>query len=286
MENYRLEQDDVQNDSDFNLPSLEASNWADEFRYSNGKWLDKGRSLRSELIDLAHGSHRELSQACDKKKRLLSTRIYFCANRLARLGYGDGAEFITEILLNQPWIIRQPHYVIRGLAIQGYAHNISQLFDHYDVPDSSWRSALLAVIIRSIRHLDEVPKPLEDGVIRIAIDNDLDPILRLVATETWLMKLDCQRVVEHEATIRQIINMEKSSRVLKNYLLLLGKCVRDGTQQRDYEDPLLKSAMEVDDTGNIEELFDYVEPDILRKRYYSTYYPSHIDFDDEAPYWF
>ncbi len=283
-ENYALEEEDGQNDLDFIVPPLRQQNWADEFTESNDKWIEKRRLLRNELIDLAQESYRELPNACDKKKRLLSTRIYFSANRLARLGYGDAAGLITEILLNQPWIIRRPQYVIRGLAIQGYKEHISQLFYHYNVTETSWSDSLMAVVIRSIRHLSEVAKPLEDGVICIAVNKESAPILRLVATETWLMKLDCQRVVDHVSTIRQIISEEQNSRVRKNYLLLLAKCDCDYTQQRDYEDPLLMRAMEVALTDNIDELFADVEPDILRERYYSTYYPSYIDFDDEVPY--
>ncbi len=284
VDKYTLEQEDEQDDCDIKFPPFGAQNWADEFTGSNDRWIAKRRLLRTELIDLAQKSYRELPNACDNNKRLLSTRIYFSANRLARLGYDDAARFITEILLNQPWIIRRPQYVIRGLAIQGYAEHISQLFIHYDESRMSWTDSFLAVIVRSIRHLSEVAKPLEDGVIRIAVNEESAPILRLVATETWLMKLDCQRVVDHVSTIRQIISEEQNSRVRKNYLLLLAKCNCDYNQQQEAEDPLLMQAMKVALTDNIDELFAEVEPDILRERYYSTYYPSYIDFDDEVPY--
>ena len=138
-------------------------------------------------------------------------------------------------------------------------------------------------LIRAIRHLNDVPETLEDGIIRIAVDDNSDQVLRLIATETWLMKLDCRRVAEQVLTIRQIISEKQSSRVRKNFLLLLAKFERDYVQQREYEDALLMSAMEVALTGDIDELFACVEPDILRERYCSTYYPSYIDYDEEYP---
>lgn len=279
VENYQLAEEDEQNVCDAIVPPLGAQNWADEFRVSNEKWLEERSSLRTKLIDLAQQSYRDLPNASDKKRRLMTTRIYFSANRLARLGFGDAAEFFTRILINQPWIIRQPQYVIRGLAMQGFPDLVERLFNHYLGLEKRWSSSYLSVIIRAIRHLNDVPETLEDSIIRIAVDDDSDQVLRLIATETWLMKLDCQRVLEHVSTIRQIISEEQSSRVRKNYLLLLAKCERDYIHQNDFEDPLLMDAMDVALADNIDELFADVEPDILKERYYSPYYPSYIDFD-------
>ena len=189
-----------------------------------------------------------------------------------------------QILINQPWIIRQPQYVVRGLAIQGCSEQIERLFHHYCDSDKCWASSFLAVIVRSIRHLDKTPEVLEDGVIRIALDSDSDQILRLLATETWLMKLDCRRVAEHETKIRQIVGQEPA-RVRKNYLLLLGKCMRENLQRCDYDDPLMVSAMEVALSGSVEDLFADEEPDILRERYYSRYYPDNFsDYGDDGYY--
>ena len=163
--------------------------------------------------------------------------------------------------------------------MQGFPDLVERLFNHYLGLEKRWSSLYLSVIIRAIRHLNDVPETLEDSIIRIAVDDDSDQVLRLIATETWLMKLDCQRVLEHVSTIRQIISEEQSSRVRKNYLLLLAKCERDYIHQNDFEDPLLMDAMDVALADNIDELFADVEPDILKERYYSPYYPSYIDFD-------
>ena len=287
VEKYRVKSEDEEGKRcGFTLPPLDAPNWSDEFKASNGDWVKERRTLRSELVALAKDSYRDLETVdCPRKRRLLSTLIYFSANRLATLGFGDSAVFFMQILINQPWIIRQPQYVIRSLAIQGFSTHIECLFDHYSDLDKCWSSSFLAVIIRAIRHLHEVPEPLEAGVIRIAIDSNYDPILRLLATETWLMRFDCQRVLEYEAKIRQIVGQEQSARVGKNYLLLLGKCMRDRPQHCDYDDPLMMSASEVALSGSLEDLFNYEEPDILRERYYSRYYPDNFsDFGDDGYY--
>ncbi len=286
VEKYTPDQDE-DNDKKYELKMrpLDDPNWVNLFRTANDNWFKEREGLRIDLIRLAENSYKEyLAEECEKKKRLLSTRVYFSANRLASLGFGDSAEFFTEILEDKPWIIRQPQYVIRGLAIQGYSDHIGRLFARYQELDNPWSDSFLAVIIRAIRLLDKVPESLENSIIRIALDDESELILRLLATETWLMKLDCKHVVQHWSRIQEISDQELCARVRKNYLLLLAKCVRENVQQREFEDPLLTSAMEVAFTENVEDLFDYVEPDILRERFYSPSYPDFIDFDDDAPY--
>lgn len=271
------------------LPPLDAIDWASKFTDSNGEWLKDRDTLRKDIIERAIKSFEDLgSSESSVEQRLQSTRIYFCANRLARLGYGDAIELFTEILLSHPWIIRQPQYVIRGLAIQGFVSQVERLFNHYRGLENTytWASSFLAVIIRAIRHLNEVPESLETDIIHIALDENSTPVLRLLATETWLIKLDCWQARQHESRIQQLIDHEQCARVKKNFLLLLAKCKKqDNLQILEYEDSMLESAMRLALEGSVEELFADVEPKILRERYYSRYYPDNFsEFGDDGPY--
>ena len=287
VENYALEQEAGENAYELHMPSLGNPNWATEFRTANGTWIEDREALRTDLINLAKDSFDALpSVECDKKRRLLSTRIYYSANRLATLGFGDASKLISEILIDQPWIIRQPQYVIRALAIQGHSEHVECLFHHYRKLDSCWSGSFLAVIIRSIRHLQNVPESLESGIISIATDSASDEILRLMATETWLMKFECQSVQNHESEIGSILRMGQSSRLRKNYLLLLGKCIREtAVLSPQNKDPLLERTMEVLHDDNIDELLNSVEPDILRERYYARYYPETFgEYGDDVSY--
>ena len=267
-----------------NLPDFDSPKWAEQFISTNSKWIKERDTLRTDLVQLVLDSYRELETVtCPAQKRLLSTRIYFSANRLSSIGYGAAVDPITDILVEKPWIIRQPQYTIRGLAIQGYSEQINRLFEYYVLLNESWASSFLAVIIRAIRHLEEIPDELEGKVIQIAVDNESKEVLKLMATETWLMKLNCVRVAKHEAEIRQFLSTEQSARVRKNYLLLLGKCKHDIPQHPDDDDPLLRDAIEIAHSGDVEELFEREEPDILRERYYSRYYPDRFsDYNDDG----
>ena len=285
VEKYTIDQEE-DNDKKYEikLRPLDDPNWADAFKTANGNWFKERECLRAELIDLAENSYKEyLAEECERKKRLLSTRIYFSANRLASLGFGDSAKFFMQILLDKPWIIRQPQYVIRGLAIQGFSDHIGRIFAQYRQMANCWSDSFLAVIIRAIRHLEEVPDIFEDDIVRIALEDSSGDILRLLATETWLMKFDCKHVERHKSRIQEIVNQEQCNRVRKNFLLLLAKCVSGSVERHEYQEPLMDRAIEIALEGNIEDLFDYVEPDILRERYYSPTYPDFIDYDDDAP---
>ena len=67
---------------------------------------------------------------------------------------------------------------------------------------------------------------------------------------------------------------ELTDRMQKNYLLLLGFCSKDEPDEPGNIDYMLKFAHQLVQDGDINELFDYVEPDIIRKKYYAWEYPD------------
>ena len=154
------------------LPSLYVSDWALEFSRNNPVWIQERNSLRNDLAALVSSSHSNMDAKRDSEgNRIIRTRIYFAANRTSRLGFGRSADMIRDILRDQPWIIRQPQFVLRGFAMQGLAGHLESLFAHYKDQNTPWAHSFLAVILRALRHLDSLPDQLQAGTVDVALDN-------------------------------------------------------------------------------------------------------------------
>jgi len=63
-------------------------------------------------------------------------------------------------------------------------------------------------------------------------------------------------------------------RLMKNYLLILGKHGRKISKDENNQDYLLNNVYEIIQEDNIDSLFYYQEPDILAKEFYSGYRPD------------
>ena len=262
------------------MPSLCPSEWALAFRRLNSTWFQELDTLRRDLQELVVQSHLDLSECRDaEQSRVYRTRIYFAANRLSRLGFGNKANMIAGILREEPWIIRQPQYVLRGLAMQGYGQQLASLFSHYDDHEALWAQSFLAVILRSVRELEVLSQDMIDRVVRVALDTRYVKVARLMATETWLLKLDCSHVEKHCSMLQGLLTQEENARLRKNYVLLLGKCKRDTIPDCKSGDPLMLNAHDLAHAGCIDDLLEEVEHATLRDQYYSGYYP-----DDESEF--
>ena len=267
------------------FPPLDSQDWAAEFISLNSDWNQKRSELRNSLLSLLQSSYEKLSTAeSPREQRKLSTRIYFCANRLTRLGFQGVEERITQILMEQPWIIRQPQYVVRNLAIQGFSDQLICLLNHYTNSEHPSGSFFVALILHSLRYLDEIPADAVSKIIKIATDTSHHVIERLMATETWL-RLNCEFVTKKSEVIRGIISTEQSARLQKNYVLLLGKCSPDAVIAPANNDYLLQDAYKLARDEEIDRLFAEEEPEIIRNSFYSGEYPDDSrEFDDMGSY--
>lgn len=258
------------------FPSLDAGNWSTEFLNLNPDWNEERGELRNQLLGLIETNYNKLLTVnSSREQRRLGTRIYFCTNRLTRLGFQGAEGIITKILIEQPWIIRQPQHVIRNLAIQGFLPQLVQLLNHYTSDSHPSSSYFNALILHSIQFLEEIPSDVLQKVALIATDASRHPVERLMATETWL-RLDCVLVSEYIGDIQNIAISEHSARLQKNYVLLLGKCEPTAVVgvTTGNNDTLLHNAYALASNGNIEHLFAEEEPSIIRERFYSGEYPD------------
>jgi hypothetical protein len=257
------------------FPSLNSDEWSTEFANLNPDWNQKRSELRHQLLNMITSSHTELlNTESSRRQRILRTRIYFCANRLTRLGFYGIEELITKILIEQPWIIRQPQYVVKNLAVQGFPDQLLRLLTHYANSSHPSSIYIVALLLYSLRFLENVPEDALRRIVQIATDQSHHPIERLMATETWLQS-DCDIVLENIEAISEIINSEQSIRLRKNYVLLLGRCNPDAIAadciNHDY---LLHNAYRIVSDGTVDQLFGEEEPDIIRESFYSGEYPD------------
>lgn len=272
------------------FPPLNSQNWAAEFRSLNSDWSQKCNELRNSLLNFLKESYEKLltaeSQREPREQRKLRTRIYFCANRLTRLGFQEGIEgLITQILMERPWIIRQPQYVVRSLAIQEFPSHLIRLLNHYKNNPHPAGSFFVALILHSLRYLNEVPADAMREIAEIAIDRSRPPIERLMATETWLIRINCECVAKNSKIIRDIISTEQSARLQKNYMLLLGKCDPDTVAELANNDYILQDTYKLVQDKEVDQLFAEEEPDIIRNCFYSGEYPDDSrEFNDMGYY--
>lgn len=267
------------------FPPLHSQNWATEFRSLNSDWNQKCNELRNSLLNLLKRSYEKLLTAeSQREQRKLRTRIYFCANRLTRLGFQDIEELITQILMERPWIIRQPQYVVRSLAIQEFPGHLIRLLNHYKSSTHPAGSFFVALILHSLRYLNEVPADVMREIVETALDRSRPPIERLMATETWL-RVSCEFVAENSKIIRDIIRTEQSARLQKNYMLLLGKCDPDAVTELAHNDHILQDTYKLVRNKEVDRLFAEEEPDIIRNCFYSGEYPDDSrEFNDMGYY--
>ncbi len=271
------------------FPPLHSQNWATEFRSLNSGWNQKCNELRNSLLNLLKGSYEKLSTAESqwepRERRKLRTRIYFCANRLTRLGFQDIEGLITQILMESPEIIRQPQYVVRSLAIQEFPGHLIRLLNHYKNNPYSAGSFFVALILHSLRYLNEVPEEAMREIVKIAIDRSRPSIERLMATETWLIRINCECVAKNSKIIQDIISTEQSARLQKNYMLVLGKCDPDTVTEPANNDYILQDTHKLVRNKEVDRLFAEEEPDIIRNRFYSGEYPDDSrEFNDMGYY--
>ena len=289
------------------FPPLHSQNWATEFRSLNSDWNQKCNELRNSLLDILKESYENLKSyeklltaESQREQRKLRTRIYFCASRLTRLGFQEGIEeLITRILMERPGIIRQPQYVVRSLAIQEFPGHLIRLLNHYKSSTHPAGSFFVALVLHSLHYLNEVPADAMREIVEIAIDRSRPSIdrsrpsidrsrpsiERLMATETWLIRINCECVAKNSKIIQDIIRIEQSARLQKNYMLLLGKCGLDIVTEPANNDYILQDTYKLVRNKEVDRLFAEEEPDIIRNRFYSGEYPDDSrEFNDMGYY--
>jgi len=269
------------------IESLEI--WSNIFKLNNKNWIKKRKELKMNLIEFFLNNCRTMLNGDvlnGNNQRMIVTRIRYSLNRLMELGLDEVRETVVEILCKMPWLLRKPWLVIESLARQNFKEEIIILLDFYKNETIEMNEYLNAVTLRSISFIDKLDIHLWNELALAATSNSV--IISLLATEAWLKLEDkCLTFMEdsHINAIKNVLSSDPlpPSRLQKNYLLILGKYSPNSlngiTISNDF---LTKNAHDIATEGNIMALFDYMEPDIIRKIYYSgkdSYLSSDSDND-------
>ena len=267
-----------------NLPAMNSAEWASQFLNENEEWDKERASVRAELDSTLRSAFDELlrvaseDSANEKRIKELTRDVVFCAYRLPRLGIAGSDDILTKIFRDRPTTIRQPGYILRSLADQGFSEAVLSLMERYADLDFAAAPYYLALVIEAVCHLPVIADATFDWIVSLALDTGQHAIVRLKATETILRSSPGSRNLPTE-NILAVAKDETSTRLIKNYLLLLaegGYNVDNCFERSDY---LVQSVIQLGNLDGVTDLFKCVEPDIIRKRYYGWEYA-----DDSTEY--
>ncbi len=268
-------------ESELELPSIptEASpesikDWATAYYSANQGWNEELERLRSDLKTLFHQSLDALASGslANSQERKQLRRIRYSANRLSEIGYGeDVTSKLVDILSKNPWLFRDITEIIESLARQQFTGAIKSLSEFYSQTQGEMAEYMKAITIRAARFLDQIDGDLWDEIARSAVSSSV--VNCLLATETWLsIGQRCRHLIKTEQLdqVETAFQSSASSRLRKNYLLILAKfreLPQDNLNLGD--DSLLSQAFEIAVAGEVDSLFDYQEPEIIKRKYYS-----------------
>ncbi len=279
----------------FNAPSLPFDKektsiqlWQEEFQSANISWIERKNELASIFFDLLCESRAELIRAIDSadvrsEKRWIRT-MRFCLNKLIQIEFQDEnvAQMILDILLETPWFVRNPHKIIKNLATRGFIGHILTLLDHFDDESNEMNEYMKSIALKAIRFLPSVSKTLWEKVVESAISQSI--VISLMATETWLKVVQRNPELVNEDQLRLIMTKLHQEpkpilRLQKNYILILGENKQDVDFYRNNEqDDLLQNVIKIIQDNDVDSLFDYYEPEILTREYYSGYRTEDGDY--------
>jgi len=298
--NERLCEKDFSWQESFQIPPLPDSmekdsvtTWKVGFVEANDSWVIKKTEMSDVFHKLLMEGRNGLADAIDNgdtrsEKRWIKT-IRFCINKLVQIGLQntDIAQIIFEILIDSPWLIRNPNDLTESLAICGYSDHIESLLLHYDDESDQMKEYMKSIVLRAIRFLPFVSDAMWVQIVENAVS--VSSVTSLMATETWLkVTQDQPNLVQdnHLELIESALNSKPKPilRLQKNYLLILGEHHREvAIEKEDKQDVLLQNVEAIVQSENVYSLFDYYEPQLLTREFYSGYrtdegitYPSPI----------
>lgn len=265
------------------FPSLPPDNsiaanleWSHEFRELNPAWAELYVQLRSELIQLFKQAVDDLENSLDpEQERLLQQHVRFAAGKLGYLGFAEIIEELSSVLCNRSWVLSKHLYLLEQIARQGFYSKLALLLNCYDDPAAhTMNEYMRAAILRALRFL---PKNIMLDWDDIANFSTGDSVVEaLMATETWLFRNPAFPPIQqyHIDAIWDALHADPSppAKLKKNYLLLIGRYAPDLITNLEFDDEgdhLLKEILNLLLQGETVELFDYAEPEELRRKYYS-----------------
>lgn len=145
-----------------------------------------------------------------------------------------------------------------------------------------------AITLRSLRFSPSLNAEYWHKLVYYATEAD-SVVERLMASETWLFRrLESKKIIEekHLTSVKEALyktSPKPTARLRKNYILILGFYEQIDLEDNNFEDSdfIIKDCVEILRQGRLEELFQDVEPKIIRDKYYSN--KRREDVDDPYP---
>lgn len=250
------------------------NNWAIAFLSANQNWHAGLGQLRTELECLFFQSFDSLDSGglAKNQERKLIRRVRWSVNRLSEIGYGQQVVAkLMEVLCKSPWLFRDITEVVESLAQQEFTEVIKSLLAFHSQAQDEMAEYMKAITLRAARFLKQVDDVLWDEIARSAVSASV--VNCLLATETWLsVGYRCSHLIKPSQLdeVEVAFRSSTSSRLRKNYLLILVKFRGLPQDSLDLSgDSILKQAFDIAVTGEIDSLFDYQEPEVIKSKYYS-----------------
>lgn len=255
-----------------------AQEWAREFQRMNPAWVELRTQLRTDLITLFRQAITALARSPSPEQERLSQRhIRFAAGKLGYVGFSAVIEELLLLFCNQSWVLNKHLFLLEQVARQGYHSELMDLLACYSTGEAAahpMSEYMRAVVLRALRFL---PKNIELDWDTIVYFSTGDCVVEaLMATETWLFRNPASPPIRkhHIDAIWNVLNAtsRSPSKLRKNYLLLIGRYAPELIRTLaidDEGDYLMRDLLNLLARGETIELFDYAEPEELRRRYYS-----------------
>ncbi len=255
------------------------SDWQIKFQKRNASWIAEGVTLCNILREMLSESRTRIVDSIanedSKSEKKWARTFRFCINKLIQFGlhHDDVAQIIFKTLKEFPWLIRNPHKLTEKLAIYDYCNFIETLLTSYNDENDPMQEYMKSIVLRAIRFLPTISDSLWQKVVTSATSSS--DVISLMATESWLQIAQSHPKMVEDAHLMKIeIALSKKpkpiSRVLKNYLLILGennkKVVLTIEQEQDDQ---FQDVLNIVQDSRIDALFDYYEPEILTREFYS-----------------
>jgi hypothetical protein len=281
LRNVSRRRRELRRDTELSFPELPKredpeilANWGLQFARENAEWVADRARLRDSAAQLVRASWSELKlpQNSGNGDRKSLRRIHFGMNKLIQLGCEDTSPLIAEILCTDPWLVRDPSWVVEGLAVQGLSRVLETILDFNANKNDATAEFVRAVTIRGLQFLSIITTSQWRKIVQYATGGSI--VERLLATETWLQLGNaCDGMVTDEdvSTLKASLESpEQNSRLKKNYILLLGRYDASALPPvRPDDDDIVRDAYDLIARGTASDLFDEPEPDLIRKSYYS-----------------
>jgi hypothetical protein len=246
--------------------------WVVDFELRNAEWLEEKHELNQRLIDMfldAWNALRAPVALAPGERRKTETRLRFVLSRLCSLGFGRALESVIEVLVDSPWVTKEPARVLEGVARQSCHRELLSIFPEYLALEHDIATYLRAVTLRAMRFLPEVYGEHWDIIVEFSMHGE-ELIEQLMATETWLFLNDTPGFIEqaqHIGMIREELAKDPPHRLTRNYLLILKQYDSLEMLGDELSLPIAQYVGKVSSRQGASGLFDYVEPHNVRKFY-------------------